>query len=329
MTTPKIISFSLQIILWFLFLTAPFYKDHKFSFNNTTFIITYSLQHLIYVCLFYYNYFYVIPKKLYKKNLTHYVLFIFTLLTITYFISHLLKYIFFKHYSFIHHYSEPIVPLIQVTAVSIAFKLLIDQIENSLNKKIVLEEKTKAELNYLRSQINPHFLFNTLNNITALIHINPDKAEQSVIKLSKIMRAILNSGTQQKIELINEIEILNSYIDLQKIRLNEDTQLNYSVIGNIKSLLIEPLILINFIENVFKHGIGEGKNIITINISVIENLLHLTTENKITSGKKDDTSGIGLVNVKKRLNIVYKDKYRLTIDSSNNIYKVNLVLELT
>ncbi|MDX2172745.1 MAG: histidine kinase [Bacteroidota bacterium] len=216
-----------------------------------------------------------------------------------------------------------------MTAVSIAFKLLIDQIENSLNKKIVLEEKTKAELNYLRAQINPHFLFNTLNNITALIHINPDKAEQSIIKLSKIMRAMLNSGTHQKIELATEIELLNSYVDLQKIRLNEDTQLNYSVTGNLKSLFIEPLILINFIENVFKHGVGEGKNIISVNISVNENLLHLTTENKITSDKKDDTSGIGMVNVKKRLNIVYKDKYRLTISSSNSIYKVNLVLELT
>src|SRR6202008_3133125 len=115
-----------------------------------------------------------------------------------------------KHYSFSQRYFENIVAIIQVYAVSVAFKLLIDQIENALNKKIVLEEKTKAELNYLRSQINPHFLFNTLNNITALIHINPDKAEQSIIKLSKIMRAMLYSGNQQKIELNAEIELLNS-----------------------------------------------------------------------------------------------------------------------
>ncbi len=328
MQTAKIISFIFQIILWILFISVPFFGNHPHPEINATFIFSYTIQHLIYIILFYFNYYCLIPHVLYKKNLNSYIAYIALSALATFFVIHTFKFFFLKHYSFVQHYSEPIVPIIQVVAVSVAFKLLIDQIENTINKKILLEEKTKAELNYLRLQINPHFLFNTLNNITALIHINPDKAEQSVIKLSKIMRAMLSNNTQNKIELSAEMDLINSYIDLQKIRLNEDTKLNFKIIGETQHLLIEPLILINFIENVFKHGIGEGKNEIEIAINVNENRLNLITQNKKAFGKKDETTGIGLSNVTKRLEIVYKDKYTLTINSTNQLYIVNLTLEL-
>ncbi|MCE3226337.1 MAG: hypothetical protein K0S32_888 [Bacteroidetes bacterium] len=221
-----------------------------------------------------------------------------------------------------------IVPVIQVFAVSTMFKLLIDQIEIALNKKILVEEKTKAELNYLRSQVNPHFLFNTLNNIAALIHIDADRAEQAVIKLSKIMRAMLANEKNRKIALEEELDLINSYIDLQKIRLNEDTQLDYKVEGNFRLLSIEPLILINFIENVFKHGLSDEQSVIRIHIKIENDKLILITENKIATGKKDDVSGIGLANVKKRLDIVYPGAYKLAITAQEKMYKVELEINL-
>jgi two-component system, LytTR family, sensor kinase len=221
-----------------------------------------------------------------------------------------------------------IVPVIQVFAVSTVFKLLIDQIEIALNKKILVEEKTNAELNYLRSQVNPHFLFNTLNNIAALIHIDADKAEQAVIKLSKIMRAMLANEKNRKITLEEELDLINSYIDLQKIRLNEDTHLDYKIEGDPRLLSIEPLILINFIENVFKHGLSDEKSVIRIHIKIENDKLILITENKIATGKKDDVSGIGLANVKKRLEIVYPGSYKLAISSQEKMYKVELEINL-
>jgi LytS/YehU family sensor histidine kinase len=221
-----------------------------------------------------------------------------------------------------------IVPVIQVFAVSTVFKLLVDQIEIALNKKILLEEKARAELNYLRSQVNPHFLFNTLNNIAALIHIDADKAEKAVIKLSKIMRAMLGNEKNKKIPLEEELDLINSYIDLQKIRLNEDTELIYTTQGDASSLFIEPLILINFVENVFKHGLGDEKSVIRIAIKTENNKLFLLTENQIAQGKKDETSGIGLNNVRKRLDIVYPETHKLCLSSDQNRYKVELEMIL-
>lgn len=221
-----------------------------------------------------------------------------------------------------------IVPIVQVYAVSTVFKLLIDQIQNAINRKALLEEKTRAELNYLRSQVNPHFLFNTLNNIAALIHINQDKAEQAVIKLSKIMRAMLADGNSKKISLAQELELIDSYIDLQKIRLNEDTKLEYSITGTTNDLMVEPLILINFIENVFKHGLSDTQSVIKININVTGNILELITENTISQGKKDETSGIGLSNVRKRLEIVYENKHKLNVYNNGEMYKVHLQIEM-
>jgi LytS/YehU family sensor histidine kinase len=142
------------------------------------------------------------------------------------------------------------------------------------------------------------------------------------------MRAMLANEKNRKIALEEELDLINSYIDLQKIRLNEDTQLDYKVEGNFRLLSIEPLILINFIENVFKHGLSDEQSVIRIHIKIENDKLILITENKIATGKKDDVSGIGLANVKKRLDIVYPGAYKLAITAQEKMYKVELEINL-
>jgi LytS/YehU family sensor histidine kinase len=311
-----------------LFVSAPFIGDHALSRDNKDLHLAYGLQHVTYFIFFYLNYFYFIPKFLYKRDLKFYLVSVLTLMFAVYLLNILIDYQIMHLQRIKMITAGRIVPVIQVFAVSTVFKLLIDQIEIALNKKTLLEEKTKAELNYLRSQVNPHFLFNTLNNIAALIHIDADKAEKAVIKLSKIMRAMLGNEKNKKIPLEEELDLINSYIELQRMRLNEDTTLIYTTDGNTNSLFIEPLILINFVENVFKHGLGDEKSVIRIAIKIENNTLFLITENQITEGKKDETTGIGLNNVRKRLEIIYPEAHTLHLNTIDNNYKVELEMTL-
>jgi LytS/YehU family sensor histidine kinase len=142
------------------------------------------------------------------------------------------------------------------------------------------------------------------------------------------MRAMLGNEKNKKIPLEEELDLINSYIELQRMRLNEDTTLIYTTDGNTSSLFIEPLILINFVENVFKHGLGDEKSVIRIAIKIENNTLFLITENQITEGKKDETTGIGLNNVRKRLEIVYPEAHTLHLNTIDNNYKVELEMTL-
>lgn len=328
MKVVKITLYIIQIILWSLFLYAPFSGPNPMRFFDWNGKLVYIINHLNFFLLFYVNYFYLIPSILNKLGLKKYVIYLSILVLSVYTIINIVKAIVFKNFVYTEHATEPIVPIIQVIAISIAFRLILNQIENSINKKILEEEKTKAELMYLRSQINPHFLYNTLNNIAALVHINQYKAESSIIKLSKIMRSMLGYDINEKVKLSTELELINAYIDLQKLRLNEDTILNYTVEGETGNVNIEPLILINFIENAFKHGVGVERSTIDIKISMYPSSLSLYTKNGLSNFDKDDTTGIGLENVKKRLDILYKDNYTLKTEIINSEFILNLNLNL-
>lgn len=328
MKVTKITLYIIQIILWSLFLYAPFTGNNPMRFFDWNSKLVFIINHLNFFILFYINYFYLIPYILNKKGLKKYVLALSVLVLSVYAFINIVKAILFKNFVYTEHATESIVPIIQVLAVSIAFRLILNQIENAVNKKILEEEKTKAELMYLRSQINPHFLYNTLNNIAALVHINQHKAESSIIKLSKIMRSMLGHEINEKVKLSTELELINTYIDLQKLRLNEDTILNYTLEGEAADVDIEPLILINFIENAFKHGVGIERTEIDIKIIISQNFLSLYTKNGLSYFDKDDTTGIGLENVKKRLDILYKDNYTLKTETINSEFILNLNLNL-
>jgi two-component system, LytTR family, sensor kinase len=198
--------------------------------------------------------------------------------------------------------------------------------------KIELERKNyESNFALLRSQINPHFLFNTLHNIDTLIYGNQDKASKSLVKLSDIMRYMLKDAKLDFVELSKEIEHLESYLSLEKLRLKNETFLDYTIKGDSKGIKIAPMIIIPFVENAFKHCVDSSiENGIIIKITVENKKLIFVCENQFdkTETDKDKVHGIGLETVKKRLDLIYKNQHKLSINSEDSVYKVNLELEL-
>lgn len=193
------------------------------------------------------------------------------------------------------------------------------------------EEKYKAELAFLKSQINPHFLFNILNGIYVLAIRKAENTAPAIMKLSSIMRYVISEGHRPLVPLEKEISYISDYIDLQKMRLSNSITVDYQVNISSQDLQIAPLLLITFIENAFKHGISTEENgIIKINITVAGNQLVMNVQNKKykMALKEDESSGIGIENTKRRLALMYPDKHELTIDNNDTGYGVTLKLNL-
>ncbi|MBL7817462.1 MAG: histidine kinase [Saprospiraceae bacterium] len=192
-------------------------------------------------------------------------------------------------------------------------------------------DKLSAELAHLKAQINPHFLFNTLNGIYSLVIKNDKKAGESVLKLSELMRYILQDAQKTHVPLDKEISFINSYIALQKQRLTEYMALNYTLEGVTSGKKIAPLLLITFIENAFKHGINPDEDcVIDIHIHIGTNDLLLKVFNKkVPLAPNQWSSGIGLANVKERLQMLYATKHNLTVTDDDTSYLVELKLIMT
>ena len=192
-------------------------------------------------------------------------------------------------------------------------------------------EKLIAELAQLKAQINPHFLFNTLNSIYALAIRNDKKTAESILKLSELMRFILRDAPKNQVALEKEIAFIDNYIALQKFRLTEHMALEYEVVGNPKSKKIAPLLLITFIENAFKHGINPDEDCdILIHITIEKKDLTLHVFNKkVPMSPNQMSSGIGLTNTEERLQLLYPSKHHLDIQEESNAYMVELKLDLS
>jgi hypothetical protein len=194
------------------------------------------------------------------------------------------------------------------------------------------KEKAQMELKALKSQVNPHFLFNTLNGIYSMTLTNDERLSRTVIQLSDLMRYFLYEATEDDVPLVKELALLENYIALQKIRLGEKCKTNYQVNGAIRDQQIAPLLLITFVENAFKHGDRvDGGEFINLQIGVEGEQLSFRISNK--KGSIDDIDqerygGIGLENVRRRLELLYPGKYKLDINDNSDTYDVDLKLQL-
>lgn len=222
-----------------------------------------------------------------------------------------------------------------LTTYSIAFLFSGTRVYQTLvkdqNQRLKLEKQTlHSELALLRSQINPHFLFNTLNNIDLLVFKDQQKASDSIVKLSEIMRYMLYESNTAQVPLDREIQYLVSMIDLMRLRLKGANFIAFSVDGDSKNKYLPPMLLVPFVENAYKHGkkIGPSPGIeIKLEISS-ENYL-FSVINQVDKGKiqsKDKVGGIGLNNVMRRLDLIYGNDYVLNILNTDNLFKVILKL---
>ena len=228
-----------------------------------------------------------------------------------------------------------VVQVISITLFIVFFvgmlRFAADWFELEAKKKELANEKLLAELNFLKAQINPHFLFNTLNNLYYLAFSKSDNATVVIDKLSQMMRYMIYDSNHPTVSLSKEVDYINNYISLERIRLNDEVEISFDVSGSIEKMKIVPLIFITFLENAFKHGMGNQQGAyVKAMIQVEGNTCTYTVENSHVPGtSQHEKSGIGLQNVKRRLALSYPDQYDLKIEDTDSTYRVHLKLTLS
>jgi two-component system, LytTR family, sensor histidine kinase AlgZ len=230
--------------------------------------------------------------------------------------------------------------IIQATATSLFIVIFVamlrfakDWFEFEAKKKAVENEKLTAELNFLKAQINPHFLFNTLNNLYYLAYSKSENTTEVIAKLSQMMRYMIYESNHAKVLLSREVEYMQNYISLERLRLNNQIPIRFDVEGNTEDVWITPLIFITFLENAFKHGVTNNNADAWVKVSIRidkKNCIYRVENSKIINAQTDNggKSGIGLQNVRRRLELSYPGEYTLSVDDQPNRYSVQLNLKL-
>lgn len=217
------------------------------------------------------------------------------------------------------------------SAVSVAstLKLLRSRLDSQKREEALKREKLKSELHFLRAQTNPHFLFNTLNNIYALARKKSAATAPVVMKLSKIMRFMLYECTESQIALKDEINVIKDYIDLEKLRYNERLKVTFEEHLEQEQLFIAPLLLLPFVENAFKHGASETRfeTKIDIHLSLKKERLVFKVKNTKDANRMPVEEGIGLKNVKRQLELTYGQQHQLIIDNQQDTYSICLIID--
>ncbi len=316
----------------FMFLSRVFVQD--------------TIANFVLLCFFYFNYYLLLPKLFLQKKYVLYIIAIIAFLSVTLMLPHLAG----KHLPFIEHdlppeHFEHDAPHRQFTLLSfmfdefrrhlslffsaIFFAFLLRTREHLSQLK---EEKMKAQLASLKAQINPHFLFNTLNSIYSLVVKKDDKAADAIINLSGLMRYAIKEANDTKIALQKELDYLQHYIELQRSRLGNTATIVFNCTGNAANNEIAPLILVTYIENAIKYGINPDVEhcMVEINVEVTNNNLSMKVSNKKVAVVSNTihTTGIGMLNTNERLQLLYPNKHTLVVQENESTYIVNLSMEL-
>ncbi len=218
-----------------------------------------------------------------------------------------------------------------ILGVSTILKIITDWIRHQTVKRELERQTMRSELRFLKSQINPHFLFNTLNNLYALTLKKSDKAPEIVLKLSEMMRYMLYECNERRVPLQKEVNYIRNYLDLERLRQGKNAQIEFILEGDVSNQKIAPLMFIPFLENSFKHGLNQvAEGFVKIHIAVKEHKLNMDIENSKPSLPKMNhrSGGIGLQNVQRRLDLLYPEQYELSIDNQPETYIVNLKIDL-
>jgi two-component system LytT family sensor kinase len=288
---------------------------------------------------FYVNYLYLIPRFLKKKNIFQYLLILAIALLLFTPIYYYLEQKFYpsigwKSYNLDLNFSFALMITLSANFLHIFLGILLSYLMDwrtmRMEKEIAEKEQLQTELSFLKSQVNPHFLFNTINDIYALTQQQSEQAPEALLKLSELLRYMLRESDDPFVLLTKELEYLENVIELQKIGQKGFSHVDFTIIGYPDKLKIAPLILINFIENAFKHGVFTDKETpIRIYIELEQTAFHFNMTNRINTYKKDKTGGIGLVNVKRRLALIYPNKHQLLITNDPLNFTVDLKIDLS
>jgi len=334
---PRYINITLHVLIWGALLLLPYFVSsaaNEYKIGNIPGLF-FTEAGLIHIAIFYGNAFLLYPKLYNRRFWWLYILAALALIMLSFQLKYAMLVLWFPQvlqdkaaYRFVF------APSLAVFIISLVYRRIIDKIRLEQLKKEQQATQLFTEIKFLRSQISPHFLFNVLTNLVSLARKKSDKLEQSLIMLSDLMRYMLYDAQGKKVGLLKEIEYLNSYIELQKLRFGNDVEVDCYIELDTQDDLytIEPMLLIPFVENAFKHGAGFMNDPwIGISVSVRGGLMVFEVQNKFDrelDTSKDESSGIGLSNVKSRLALLYKGLYTLKITEDNNVFYIILTLQL-
>ncbi|MDX8338973.1 histidine kinase [Draconibacterium sp. IB214405] len=344
----------MHVLVWVVLIILPQIIISRYAGNSNFIDWGIYVNAFIFGVIFYVSYFWLVPNFYMNNRKTLFFILAVVLIVCLYFVLDYSNHIFhnpernqrvaeeiqdqareprFRRPPFklmqIYGYS-----LISIIIVGFAIGLrAIEQFSASEKRQKELEkEKLNSELAFLKNQVSPHFFFNTLNNIYSMVAINTDDAQAAILKLSKLMRYLLYESEHGETLLSAEVEFMRHYIALMQLRVSQKVDIQIDLPNNQNDLKIPPLLFIPFIENAFKHGISyRDKSFIKVEMKTVENKVYFTCENSIAkekAEKRDENhSGIGLENVKKRLNLLFAGKYDLNIDASPEVFSVNLEID--
>lgn len=324
------------LIFWLLLIAIkfirliPMYHGDELSEILVTVLITTSLD-MITFSFFYYV---ILPDILLKKRITSSITLSIIYWLIFGVVWSLVYYLFGRTVDFeesVVIYKASLGHTLLSTIYAIVLRLSVDWFNKYQRQKELEKESVITELALLRSQINPHFLFNTLNNINAFSTNNPEKTSYAIIKLSEIMRYMLYEASNEKVLLDKEIEYIENIIALQKLRYKESNFIKFTVIGETGNIFIPPMIFLPFIENAFKHGTNSIKNGIEVILIVHGKMIDFQCNNMIKELSETESrqeGGVGIRNIVRRLQLLFPHKHELEILNKNNQYIVNLKINL-
>ncbi|MFT3824017.1 MAG: histidine kinase [Chitinophagaceae bacterium] len=329
-------------VLWIVLFSLPFLlrpyndKENAEHHKSSTELIQYMLSNAGWIAFFYLNAYMLVPRLLSKNKNWQYT----TAIIIVFPCIILYHYLLYALFPGAERHGPDTFSYILInlfiylffSATSLAFRLISDKTRDDRISKEKENENLKTELSLLRSQASPHFMFNVLNNMVALARKKSDLLEPSLIKLSSLIRYTVYEANAEKVLLEKEIDYLESYIDLQRQRFGSNVQFNIHFDEVNDSSQIEPMLLIPFVENAIKHGTGYIEDAqIDVDLKVKNNVLFFSVRNRYSDAVpeiKDATSGIGLANVQRRLELLYLHQYKLTIDKTGGWFSVSLQLPL-
>lgn len=323
-----------MLIFWVPYVLLPSIQGPQIPGRGApsvnTFIYINSAKCVFWIFVFYFNAYFLVPRLVYPKK---YIQYVFSLITVLAALS-LLEYILllfldqtirFRIGSFLMF---NLFPYLFIVASGTAFRVVRDKTSEEKRLKEKEAENLKSELLFLRSQVSPHFMFNVINNIVSLARKKSDEVEPSLIKLSSLMRYFLYESNNDKVPLEKEVEYLRSYIDLQQQRFGKNVNVQWHSEPIDYGYEIEPMLLIPFVENAFKHGIVQN-GIIDINLSAHQGVLKFKVMNRylLQNEHKDDTSGIGLANVERRLRLLYPFTHSLMVSKQEEWFIISLEIK--
>jgi sensor histidine kinase YesM len=309
---------------------------------NTIDLIYTSIFFMSLIPMVYVNIAFAVPHFLQKKKNLFFVLFSAILVNVAaafnhFLFTHLADFIFPGYY-FVSYFSFIEIIIIHLVFLILTILLVMSKdwfalLESQHRIAVLEKDKKEAELDALKGQVNPHFLFNTLNNLYSLAQKKSELTAEMILKLSDLMRYVLYDTTDDFVKLKDEIAFIENFINLQKLRTGDPNVVQFHYPDEQNELKIAPLILIHFVENCFKHGMkGDTENVfVEIDLKVKNGKLVFISKNNIgvvNNVEKNQTAGKGLVNARKRLDLIYGNEYSLETKTDNSVYLVNLKINL-